>query len=227
VNTGVTVRITDAVVVRVGESAVRVLDAPTNTVVAIGSSTAGPVGPQGTQGNQGAQGAQGVQGVQGVQGAQGSTTIGTAIDVTAASTTATPVIVRAVASQTGDLLQFKDSAGTDVTRITGGGIVKVNGGSGSEISMYADGAGGLFLFGTPSDASAYAEMGARNSALEVNAKNRPTRYIRTDDGTVMQVRGMATQSATLQEWQNSSATVLASVTSSGEVVAALIDGGSA
>ena len=43
----------------------------------------------------------------------------------------------------------------------------------------------------------------------------------------MQVRGMATQTANLQEWQNSSGTILARVTSTGELVAATIDGGSA
>ena len=135
--------------------------------------------------------------------------------------------VSGAAGQTADLLQFKNSSGTVVTSVSGGGIVKVNGGSGSEISLYADGGGGLFLFGTTSDSGAYADMGARNSALEVNAKNRPTRYVRTDDGTVMQVRGMATQTANLQEWQDSSGTILARVTSTGELVAATIDGGSA
>jgi hypothetical protein len=118
-------------------------------------------------------------------------------------------------SQTADLLQWKNSAGTVAGQITGGGIVKVNGGSGNEISMYADGSGGLFQFGTTSNSSEYAEMGASGGALTVNAKNRPTRYVRTDDGAVMQVRGMATQTATLQEWQNSSETVLASVSATG------------
>jgi hypothetical protein len=285
-NTAVTVRISDAVVVRVGDQSVRVVDAPSNTVVAVGSSTAGPVGPQGTQGvtgaqgnqgtagaqgNQGAAGAQGAvgaqgnqgvagaqgnqgtagaqgnqgtagaqgnqgtagaQGNQGSQGAQGSTTVGTAIDVTAASTTSTPLIVRSITSQTANAASWINASGNTHAFINAGngsGIFTIRDAlTTQEMSMYADGGGALMRFGVPATADAYAKMGAYNSAFTIEAFNRPTRYVRSgSDGVVMQVRGYASTTNNLQEWQNSSATVLASVTSSGEVVATLIDGGSA
>ena len=115
-------------------------------------------------------------------------------------------------------MQFKSSTGTVVTSISGSGFVKVNGGTTSEISMNADGAGAKFLFGTTTGSADYAEMGAFDLALTINSKNQPTRFVRPDNGTVMQVRGMATQSANLQEWQNSSGTVLAQITSTGRFV---------
>jgi hypothetical protein len=130
-------------------------------------------------------------------------------------------------SQTGDLLQWKNSSGTVVGQITGGGIVKVNGGTGSEISLYADGGGALLMFGTTDLSDRYARMGAFDSAFTIQANARATRYVRSNNGVVMQARGVFGQTANVQEWQSYDDTVLASVTAAGEVIATLIDGGSA
>lgn len=186
----------------------------------------GSQGPAGAQGSAGAAGAQGPQGSQGVQGAQGATTVGTTIDVTAASSTTTPLTVRGAAAQTAPLTEWRNSSGTVLAYVDPNGTICAS--NGTFIStLYVDGNGPRFTFGTVGAAGAYGEAGAFSGALKFLANNRPIRMERSDNGTVMQVRGISTQTANLQEWQNSSGTALALVTSSGEVRAALIDGGSA
>jgi hypothetical protein len=56
VNTSVTLRIADDVIVRVGANDVRVVALPVQQIIAVGSSTAGPVGPVGPVGAGGALG---------------------------------------------------------------------------------------------------------------------------------------------------------------------------
>jgi hypothetical protein len=189
----------------------------------------GAQGSQGTQGSQGVQGAAGAQGNQGAQGSQGSTTVGTTVDITAATTTTVPLTIRGGTSHTADLARFYNSDGTLVVfieDITGQGRVVASNGS-FTTSFIVDGSGPRFGFGTPGALGAFGEAGAFENSLQFKGAARPVRATRSDDGTVLEVRGMATQTATLQEWQTSGGTSLASVTSSGEVVATLIDGGSA
>jgi hypothetical protein len=171
----------------------------------------------------------GAQGATGPQGAQGSTTVGTAIDVTAASTTSTPLIVRSITSQTANAASWINASGNTHAFINSGnaaGVFTIRDAlTTQEISMYADGGGALMRFGVPATADAYAKMGAYNSAFTIEAFNRPTRYVRSgSDGVVMQVRGYAATTNNLQEWQNSSGTVLAYVNSAGRFVSNVSSG---
>ena len=88
--------------------------------------------------------------------------------------------IRGMASQTGDLTQWQNSAGTVLTRVGSDGRVLINGGSG---------------FYTAAPTLGVITLGASTPGLIV--------------------RGAASQTANLQEWQNSAGTVLTRVTSAG------------
>ena len=175
-------------------------------------------GFQGNQGNQGPQGFQGNQGFQGPQGFQGSTTVGTAIDITAATTSSTPFTVRSLAGQTANLSEWRNSAGSSVANITPGGLMNFTGASAFVIALYADSGGPNLLFGQTSQADFYSALGVNGGVFQIKSNFNGTRVVRAADGLVFAVRGMATQTNNLQEWQNSSGTALARVTSTGRFV---------
>lgn len=181
----------------------------------------GAQGPQGDTGAQGAVGAQGVQGAsgpqgnQGNQGAQGSTTIGTAIDITAATSTSIPMIVRGAASQSANLSEWRNSAGGALAVITPGGMMAFDGASAFRVALYSDAGGPNILFGQTSQADFYSALGVNGGVFQIKSNFNGTRVVRAADGLVFAVRGMATQTNNLQEWQNSSGTALASVNSAG------------
>ena len=75
-NQSVTIRTDDVTILRVTDEKVRVISSPSDVIVSVGSSEAGPVGPQGVTGATGAQGATGATGETGAQGAQGAGTQG-------------------------------------------------------------------------------------------------------------------------------------------------------
>ena len=98
------------------------------------------------------------------------------------------VVVRAFASQTANLTEWQDSAGTALATVSSSGSFTVN---------------NLGVGGT---------LGAT------------VRFIVTSSGAgnvVSMFRGAASQTANLQEWQNSSATVLASISSAGKLTSAV------
>lgn len=107
-----------------------------------------------------------------VGGVAGTATIQTA------TTTSTVLIVKGAASQTADLQQWQNSAGSIVGGVTAGG------------SMYI----------------------ARGTAFAANAFGVSTGAT-TNIGVI--VRGEASQTANLQEWQNSSAVAVASLSPAG------------
>lgn len=110
--------------------------------------------------------------------------------ITNAAATDIPLLVSAHASQTANLFQINGTAGTRVFEVGSGGYVVTSSG------MRASGG---FLSGFISGIS-----GVTSSFFATAANNIP-----------IAVRGAASQTADLMQWQNSAGTVLASVSSGG------------
>lgn len=113
------------------------------------------------------------------------------LNVTAYGAAVVGAIVRAAASQTADLQQWQNNSGTVLTAIASSGRILTN----QRISIGLPIASPLF--------TAQANFSNDSDAARI----------------VMLVRGAASQTANLQEWQNSAGTVLASVQSTGRVFA--------
>ena len=107
------------------------------------------------------------------------------------------LIVRGSASQTANLQEWQDSAGTSLVKISSSGVLITAAGQGVMSQYYT---------GLSSGAGAYIEMGSASMVLA-------TRYATN----TIKVIGAASQSANLQEWQNSSGTVLASISAAGNL----------
>jgi hypothetical protein len=110
---------------------------------------------------------------------------------TTPSAGAIPIVVRGAASQTADLLSAQNSAGGTLFSIASSGGVFTN----STLFTSAQ----AFIFG------------AGDYGAALNVQTRAT----GSQGLV--IRGRGSQSANLQEWQNSAGSVLASVSSSGTI----------
>ena len=104
--------------------------------------------------------------------------------------TVIPLVVKGAASQSANLQEWQDSAGNLLGRITSTGVTSFYGGS------------NIF----PGDVRAGTQS-YLTAALSVASR------VATESGLV--VRGFASQTANLQEWQNSAGTVLANITASG------------
>lgn len=102
-----------------------------------------------------------------------------------------PLVVRGMASQAGNLQQWQDSTGTVLTRIAGNGSVQ---------APFLEATGGT---------EAYVQMA--NSVLVINRN--------TVTNVPLVVRGMASQTGNLQEWQDSAGVVKAFVSSVGGIAA--------
>lgn len=104
-----------------------------------------------------------------------------------ASTTQTPLVVEGLASQTGDLQIWRNSAGTTLAKIKSGGDMLVNS------IQDTTSAGPYFLFNA-------------SSIFALNTAANKVNFV---------VRGFTSQSANLTEWQDSTNTVLGFVDSIG------------
>lgn len=118
----------------------------------------------------------------------GTVTTGGEVGVSTRDADTRGLVVRGAASQTANLAEFQDSAGMVLTRVANNGNVVVG--------------TGTILF-APSDAS------ANNAHALVTATNAAHR------GLI--VRGAASQSANLAEFQNDAGTVLARVGATGQI----------
>jgi hypothetical protein len=107
--------------------------------------------------------------------------------ITTSAITDKPLILNAVTGQTANLAEFQVN-GSALATITNAGSIRVP------------------ALGDLAGTGAYIATQAA-SAIQVNA--------RTATNVGLQVKGAASQSANLQEWQNSAGTVIASITSSG------------
>ena len=107
--------------------------------------------------------------------------------------------IKGAASQTANLQEWQDSAGNLLGRITSTGVTSFYGGS------------NIFPGDVRAGTSSYL-----TAALSVASR------VATESGLV--VRGFASQTANLQQWQNSSGTVLASIASNGAIQAGTYNG---
>ena len=103
------------------------------------------------------------------------------------------LIIKGAASQTTNLQEWQNSSGTILSRITSSGQLGVP-------NIYSVNGSGAFL-----------TMNSTSGAVSINANAA------TNIGLIVQ--GAASQTADLQEWQNSVGTVLASISSAGDLVA--------
>lgn len=144
----------------------------------------------------------------------------------------TPTVIRAAASHTGDLTAWQNSAGSIVSRVDGAGYFRgavfrglVTGGPTIEptttaITVYAQGAGNLPLNirGAASQTANLQEWQAsdgtirarfnNNGALVLSSVNNPNMLVSPPAATLVGVvvRGAPSQTASLQEWQDSAGT---------------------
>lgn len=146
------------------------------------------------------------------------------------------LIVKGLASQTDNLQEWQNSAGTMLAKVDANGSATFTGSASTNaISAYA-GASGNYVFqgfnqsnnltsiiyqsGEIYSASNIYIQGAANYSASVNVKPGST----STSGIV--VRGLTSQSADLQQWQNVGGTVLAKITASGalDVTAITVNG---
>ena len=113
----------------------------------------------------------------------GNGSSGAKLDVLIASSTQLGLVVKGVISQTANLQEWQNSAGTASAYVTSGGSLKAN-------SIRANTVSYLGVIGAVST-------------------------VATDIGIV--VRGAASQTGDLQQWQNSAGTVLTGITSAGQL----------
>jgi hypothetical protein len=135
----------------------------------------------------------------------GNATINAAgnLNAYAGNTTTVPMVVRGAASQTADLQQWQDSAGSTLLSVYSTGTLSgAVGGTSSARFRYFD---------NPNTSGAYIDTQLTSGTLGVVA--------RSTSAVTFIVRGAASQTANLQEWQNSGGTALAIVSSAGVMIA--------
>jgi hypothetical protein len=122
----------------------------------------------------------------------GSSSTAHQLGVVIGATTTVGAVIRAATSQSADLTQWQDSAGTNLARVKSDGTILTN---------YLD---------SVSQNGAYLQLQA-NAGILING--------RATAGVTLITRAVASQTADIQQWQNSAGTVLARVDSSGNIVA--------
>jgi hypothetical protein len=162
---------------------------------------------------------------------------------TPAATTGVPIIAKGLASQTGNLQQWQNSSGTVLSSIDSTGSLTISA-TGSTTSaprtfgvsnLSGAGTAARFQFGDPYSSIQNSNSGRMsingywgielrgdtqsltNPTFTTGTANEPgVSVIGTNVSSVaLAVKGAASQTANLQQWQNSAATVLASVTNAG------------
>jgi hypothetical protein len=126
------------------------------------------------------------------------------------------VVVRQVSGATGDLQQWQNSGGTVIADISADGALFINNQTTSSDSLLVQRAGSTHFRVDPFNntfAAGTFTVGANSTAGSIQAGIYSSSA--TNKGLI--IRGAASQSANLQEWQNSAGTVLASVNSAGDI----------
>ena len=124
--------------------------------------------------------------------------------ITTASAATVGLIVKATASQSADLQQWQNSSGTVLAKIDNSG--NLNGSTSNSVLF-------RFLQNT-SAAGSYVSMNNTNNSVEV--------IQRITTAVNLIVKGVASQTGDLQQWQNSAGTVNAFVNASGDVKGRLL-----
>ena len=165
------------------------------------------------------------------------------------ATGATEIIglqVNAFTGQTADLGQFRDASSTLVTKINSAGLlsttrnITINGSNAGEIGMIVRGAtsqtarlqewrnsGGTILAGVTNGGAIattnYIQNVAGNTPyLDFTQANSMIAQTRAATYVGLIIKGAASQTANLQEWQNSAGTILARITSAGTLRASQV-----
>jgi predicted XRE-type DNA-binding protein len=105
-------------------------------------------------------------------------------------------VIRAAASQTADIFEIQNSAGTDLAYVTASG------------DMWVTGAVRSLFYTNKNNTGGYLNYSGNSPLFE--------QRIASEIG--LRVRGAASQTAELQQWQNSGGTVLASINASGDIL---------
>lgn len=143
-----------------------------------------------------------------------------------------PMLVRAVAGQTTNLQEWQDNAGTQLLKVTAAGqIISGSNNAGLHVGEYSAGTFGDGPGVLRANTDLY--LTAPGGTLSIFQPVRLTAgqgyfYPEVASQVVMAARGAAAQTADLQQWQNSSGTALAKITSAGVLDAAdiKVSGGS-
>jgi hypothetical protein len=147
---------------------------------------------------------------------QSSLASGMQLLVNSASAATIGAIVRGASGQTANLLELQTSAGTVVSRITANGALFVNNQTTGADSILIQRGGGTHLRVDPFNnmfATGTLTVGQDSTGGSI----RLGVYAGSATTVGAVVRGAASQSASLQEWQNSAGTVLVNVSSAGQL----------
>ncbi|NCV08189.1 MAG: hypothetical protein EBW12_06325 [Actinobacteria bacterium] len=126
----------------------------------------------------------------------------TALLSVAGASTVSSIIAKGAASQTANLQEWQDSTGTALTSISAAGLLTVQSiGSTSNISTY------------------YGKMSANTQGAGFLGQISTVASSASTIGLV--IRGATSQTANLQEWQNSAGTVLTSISPTGKLTSAV------
>jgi len=160
--------------------------------------------------------------------------INTTVFVESLATNWVPITARGIASQTADLQQWQSSAGVVLAKINSVGyldtafvnVTVVNTGLPTFRGRAASGQTGDLLQVTDSGANVLAGFNTNGqivsgisaagfTALNTATLGQASIYARTAATVGVVVKGAASQTANLQQWQNSAGTVLASIDANG------------
>ncbi len=131
--------------------------------------------------------------------------------IRAANSSTIPLIVRLFSGSTQDLIAVQNAAGTNMFRVDWQGNVTLA----TNLSSSTSG------FTVTAPAGSYTLKGSSSATLYTVSASTGAHVFTpiSAAAVVMAVRGAASQTANLQEWQNSAGTVLAYVAASGQIVA--------
>jgi hypothetical protein len=116
--------------------------------------------------------------------------------ITAEGTAIVPLVLKGSSGQTGNLFEIQNNAGTVLSRVTSTGVIE----TGQYVNMATSANAGIAVGGT------YRLRMTNGNTISVGSNASTVNFI---------VQGVASQSANLQEWQNSAGTILGFVSAAG------------
>ncbi len=127
------------------------------------------------------------------------------------------LIIQAAASQTANLQEWQDSTGAVIAKLDPAGGFTTGTPATTNIKLDATAAGAKLHFGTPATFNNYATLGTYSSVfnIEANARSILATVTNSTTTTTLIVKANTSQTADLQQWQNSAGTVLSSVSAEG------------
>ena len=130
--------------------------------------------------------------------------------ITASGATVKPLVLKGFASQTANLQEWQNSTGTVLANVDASGKLTVSSGVIASTEFYSN--GNVAFSGSLTQVNSLS-VGAGNS---ISGRIQIKPYAANNVGLVIQ--GYTSQTANLQEWQDSAGTVLAKVTPTGSLV---------